>query len=69
MQYMFSNNKKIIGFQGRICDDCFSYWADLVFHDKEEMKPLLHFRPTHNCDPNKVEDALNVLDVQNKKNQ
>ena len=63
---MWGTNKNIVGFRGYICYNCLSYWAQ---SNKGDMKSLIQVKPNHKCDPNKVAHALNVLDIQNKKNE
>jgi len=63
---MCGTNKNIGGFQGNICYNCLSYWAKSFEGD---MKSLIQVKPNHHqCDPKKVAHALNLLDLQNKKN-
>jgi hypothetical protein len=47
-------------------DCCLSYWAQSIEGD---MKSLIQVKPNHKCDPKKVAHAINVLDIQNKKNE
>jgi hypothetical protein len=63
---MWDTNKNIVGFKGNICYDCLSYWAQSFEGD---TKSLIQVKPNHHqCDPKKVAHALNLLDLQNKKN-
>jgi hypothetical protein len=64
-QNMRGTNKNIGGFKGYICYDCLSYWVQSFEGD---LKSLIQVRPNHQCDPKKVAYALNILDIQNKKN-
>jgi hypothetical protein len=67
------DNNRNVGFRGHLCHNCFSYWADLAYNNKEEgMKSLmLEKPPTHECDPKKVlaVDKSNFQDLASKKNQ
>ena len=63
---MWGTNKNIVGFRGYICYNCLSYWAQPIEGD---MKSLIQVKPNHKCDPNKVAHALNILDIQSKKNE
>jgi hypothetical protein len=63
---MWDTTKNIGGFKGNICYDCLSYWAQSFEGD---TKSLIQVKPNHHqCDPKKVAHALNLLDLQNKKN-
>ena len=62
---MWGTNKNIGGFQGYVCYNCLSYWAQSFEGD---TKSLIQVKPNHQCDPKKVAHALNLLDLQNKKN-
>ncbi|MGN6632784.1 MAG: hypothetical protein ACTHKP_11195, partial [Nitrososphaeraceae archaeon] len=62
---MWGINKNIGGFQGYVCYNCLSYWAQSFEGD---TKSLIQVKPNHQCDPKKVAHALNLLDLQNKKN-
>ena|GEM_PF-1671238 len=61
---MSGTNKNIVGFQGYICYNCLSYWAQSFEGD---TKSLIQVKPNHQCDPKKIVHALNLLDIQNKK--
>lgn len=67
------DNNRNVGFRGRLCYDCCSYWIDLVYNNKQEgMKSLLLEKPPrHECDPKKVLEIskYNFQDLANKKNQ
>ncbi|MGC2381541.1 MAG: hypothetical protein WA631_00375 [Nitrososphaeraceae archaeon] len=63
---MWGTNKNIVGFRGYICYNCLSYWAQ---SNQGDLISLLQVKPNHKCDPKKVAHALNVLDIQNKKNE
>ena len=63
---MWGTNKNIVGFRGYICYNCLSYWAQ---SNEGDMKSLIQVKPNHKCYPNKVAHALNVLDIQSKKNE
>ncbi|MFZ0329049.1 MAG: hypothetical protein WAL66_17285 [Nitrososphaeraceae archaeon] len=63
---MWGTNKNIVGFRGYICYNCLSYWAQ---SNQGDMKSLIQVKPNHKCDPNKVAHALNILDIQSKKNE
>ena len=63
---MWGTNKNIVGFRGYICYNCLSYWAQ---SNQGDLISLIQVKPNHKCDPKKVAHALNVLDIQNKKNE
>jgi hypothetical protein len=65
-----SNNKSrsIIGFQGGICENCFSSFFYEV-SDKPRMIPRTQGKLAHTCDAKNVSDAKFVLDIQSKKEQ
>ena len=67
------NNNRNIGFRGRLCYDCCSYWIDLVRNNKEEgMKSLmLEIPPKHECDRKKVLaiSKYNSQDLASKKRE
>ena len=56
------DNNRNVGFRGRLCYKCFSYWIDLVHNNKDEgMKSLLLEKPpTHECDTKKVPSCQQV---------
>jgi hypothetical protein len=63
-------NNRNIGFRGRVCYNCFSYWVDLVYNNEEEMKSLIRDKPpSHICDPKKIVKAQNGQDLESKKKQ
>jgi len=65
-----SNNKsrRIIGFQGGICKNCFSSFFYEV-SDKQRMIPRTQGKLAHTCDAKNVSDAKSVPDIQSKKEQ
>ena len=67
------NNNRNIGYRGRICYKCLTYWIDFVHNNNEEgMKSLtLKKSSGHECDPKKVLEIskYNLLDLVSKNDQ
>jgi hypothetical protein len=64
------NENKNVGFRGRVCDNCFTCWADPVYSNDGEMKSLLYTKPTlHTCDPKKAVEAQKVQNAETKRNK
>ena len=73
MHKNISDNNRNIGFRGRLCYNCCSYWIDLVYNNEEAgMKTLMLEKPQrHECDHKKVLaiSKYNFQDLASKKNQ
>ena len=67
------DNNRNIGYRGRICNKCLSYWIDFAYNNEEEgMKLLMREKFSgHECDPKKVLEIskCNVLDLVSKNNE
>jgi hypothetical protein len=71
-KYIIDNNRNF-GFKGHLCYNCFSYWIDTAYNDKEEgMKSLIFEKSfSHQCDPRKALQIKNCnsQDLENRKSQ
>jgi hypothetical protein len=67
-QLSYNESKNIIGFQGGICENCFSPFFYEV-SGKQKMIPRPQAKLAHRCDAKDVSDAKSVLDIQSKREQ
>lgn len=65
------NENKQVGFRGHGCHNCLSFWIDLLYDNREELKSLLRsVKPIpHTCNPKKIADAHKVRDIEIKKKE
>jgi hypothetical protein len=65
----FRNNKNV-GFRGHLCNSCFYCWVDPVYSNSEDLRSVIKSKKPslHVCNPKKVADAQNTLDIQRKRN-
>ena len=63
------NENKKVGIRGHICENCLTYWADLLYSNSEELiSQIRSTKPTpHSCNPKNVANAHKVQDIENKK--
>jgi hypothetical protein len=45
-----------IGYRGRTCYNCNSWWVDILYDNEKEAKFLQEPPPPHKCDPKKIVD-------------
>jgi hypothetical protein len=49
-----------IGYRGRTCYNCNSWWVDILYDNEKEAKFLQEPPPPHKCDPKKIVDDKHV---------
>jgi hypothetical protein len=67
------DNNRNIGYRGRLCNKCLSYWIDFAYNNEEEGMKLLMLEKFsgHKCDQKKVLEIskCNGLDLVSKNNE
>jgi hypothetical protein len=63
-----NESKNIMGFQGGICENCFSPFFYVV-SGKQKMIPRTQGKLAHTCDAKDVSDTKFVLDIQSEREQ